>query len=129
MRPKRAISESGSGHLLCLRKRKSGRLRQYTVRAREPRVPVSRCNQGQTTGAFMFDYQDAEDPFYPTFEDPFYPAFNNPLWGDANVAWSRIAAAVFLIAILAVAIIGHLSQVGINTAFNDVTPPPAINHM
>jgi len=77
----------------------------------------------------MFDYQDAEDPFYPTFEDPFYPAFNNPLWGDANVAWSRIAAAVFLIAILAVAIIGHLSQVGINTAFNDVTPPPAINHM
>jgi hypothetical protein len=45
----------------------------------------------------------------------------------ANAAWGWIAAAVFLVVVLAVAFgIGHQpGQLGTNTASNDVTPPAA----
>jgi hypothetical protein len=64
-----------------------------------------------------FDYRD---PNNPVQRDPYDP--------DAramNAAWGWIAAAVFLVVVLAVAFgIGH--QPGpVNTASNDVTPPAA----
>jgi hypothetical protein len=68
-----------------------------------------------------YDYRNAEDPFRRD-------AKLDPDTRAANVAWGWIAAAVFVVAILAVAFgMGHQSG-GTNTASNDVTPP-AINHM
>lgn len=70
-----------------------------------------------------YRYQDPEDPF------------PNDARLDPNVsppaqAWGWIAAAVFVVIVLAVAFgVGHRpGQVGTNTASNDMTPP-AVTHM
>lgn len=71
-----------------------------------------------------YRYQDPEDPF------------RNDSKLDPNVspppaqAWGWIAAAVFVVLVMAVAFgVGHRpGQVGTNTASNDVTPP-AVTHM
>lgn len=70
-----------------------------------------------------FDYRNGEDPLRRDMRfDPDARA--------ANAAWGWIAAAVFLVVVLAVAFgIGHQpGQLGTNTASNDVRPP-AVNHM
>jgi hypothetical protein len=68
-----------------------------------------------------FDYRNPEDPFRRD-------AKMDPDVRAANAAWGWIAAAVFVVAILAVAFgMGH-QQSGTNTASNDVMPPAA-NHM
>jgi hypothetical protein len=67
-----------------------------------------------------FDYRDTNDPLR---RDASY----DPDARAMNAAWGWIAAAVFLVVVLAVAFgIGH--QPGpINTAANDTTPPPAVH--
>ena len=68
-----------------------------------------------------FDYRNPEDPFRRD-------AKLDPDVRTANMAWGWIAAAVFVVAILAIAFgVGHQPG-GTHTAANDVTPP-AINHM
>jgi len=71
-----------------------------------------------------FDYRDPDDPLRRD-------ARFDPDAGAANAAWGWIAAAVFLVVVLAVAFgIGHQpGQTGTNTASNDVTPPPAMSRM
>jgi hypothetical protein len=67
-----------------------------------------------------YDYRNPEDPFRRD-------AKFDPDVGAANVTWGWIAAAVFIVAILAVAFgMGHQPG-GTHTASNDVTPP-MINH-
>ena len=67
-----------------------------------------------------YDYRNPEDPFRRD-------AKFDPDVGAANVTWGWIAAAVFIVAILAVAFgMGHQPG-GTHTASNDVTPP-TINH-
>jgi hypothetical protein len=74
-----------------------------------------------------FDYRNPEDPFRDD-------AKMDPDVGAANAAWGWVAAAVFLVVVLAVAFgIGHQpggigANLGTNTASNDVTPPAA-THM
>jgi cell division protein FtsN len=69
-----------------------------------------------------YDYRDPNDPLR---RDP-------PLDPDAramNATWGWIAAAVFLVVVLAVAFgIGHQPN-QINTASNDAAPPPATTRM
>jgi hypothetical protein len=70
-----------------------------------------------------FDYRDASDP----------AERNAPYDPDArpmNAAWGWVAAAIFIVVVLAVAFgFGHQpGQVGTNTASND-TAPPAVTHM
>ena len=67
-----------------------------------------------------YDYRNPEDPFRSDAK----PA---PNVRAANAAWGWIAAAVFLVVILAVAFgVGHRpGQLGTNTASNDVAPPAA----
>ena len=63
-----------------------------------------------------YDYRNPEDPFRRD-------AKFDPDVGAANVTWGWIAAAVFIVAILAVAFgMGHQPG-GTHTASNDVTPP------
>jgi hypothetical protein len=66
------------------------------------------------------DYRDPDDPLRSD-------AKFDPDASAANAAWGWIAAAVFVVVVLAVAFgIGHQpGQTGINTASNDVTPPAA----
>jgi hypothetical protein len=75
----------------------------------------------------MSDYRNQDsDYFHP--EDPFrHDAKLDPDVRAANAAWGWIAAALFLVVILAVVFgVGHQSgQTGTNTASNDVTPPAA----
>jgi len=70
-----------------------------------------------------FNYQSPEDPMRDD-------AKFDPDARSANAAWGWIAAAVFLVVVLAVAFgIGHRpGQSGTNTAANDITPPAA-THM
>jgi hypothetical protein len=70
-----------------------------------------------------FNHLSAEDPFRSS-------AKMDPDTGAANVAWGWVAAAVFLVVILAVAFgIGHQpGGIGTNTASNDIAPP-AVTHM
>jgi len=70
------------------------------------------------------DYRDPNDPLRRD-------ARVDPDAGARNAAWGWIAAAVFLVVVLAVAFgVGHQpGQSGTNTASNDVTPPPAMNRM
>ena len=69
-----------------------------------------------------YDYRDPNDPLR---RDP-------PLDPDAramNATWGWIAAAVFLVVVLAVAFgIGHQPN-QISTASNDAAPPPATTRM
>jgi len=67
-----------------------------------------------------FNYQSPEDPLRR--EAKFDPDAR-----AANAAWGWVAAAVFLVVVLAVAFgIGHQpGQIGTHTASNDVTPPAA----
>src|SRR5580658_8104799 len=78
----------------------------------------------------MYDYRNPDDD-YRNPEDPFRnDAKMDPNVGAANAAWGWIAAAVFLVVLLAVAFgIGHQpGGIGTNTASNDVTSP-AVTHM
>jgi hypothetical protein len=77
----------------------------------------------------MSDYRN-QDFNYP--EDPMRrDAKFDPDTRAANAAWGWIAAAVFLVVVLAVAFgIGHQpGQLGTNTASNDITAPPATHMM
>ena len=67
-----------------------------------------------------YDYRNPEDPFRRD-------AKFDPDLRAANAAWGWIAAAVFLVVVLAVAFgVGHQpGQTGTNTASNEVTPPAA----
>lgn len=69
-----------------------------------------------------FDYRDPNDPLrHDVRFDPDARA--------ANAARGWIAAAVFLVVVLAIAFgVGHRGQLGTNTASND-TAPPAISRM
>jgi hypothetical protein len=71
-----------------------------------------------------FDSRNPEDPFRND-------AKMDPDARAANAAWGWIAAAVFLVVVLAVAFgIGHQpGGTGTNTASNDVTPPAATHMM
>ncbi len=70
-----------------------------------------------------FDYRDPNDPLrYDTRLDPDARS--------ANAAWGWIAAAVFLVVVMAIAFgVGHQGQLGTNTASNDTAPPPAMSRM
>lgn len=76
----------------------------------------------------MSDYRNYE---YRNPEDPLRNDANlDPSVRGPNAAWGWIAAAVFLVVVLAVAFgYGHKpGQLGTNTASNTVTPPAA-THM
>ena len=76
----------------------------------------------------MSDYRN-QDSNYRDVEDPFHSdAKMGPDVAPANVAWGWVAAAVFLVVILAVAFgIGHQpGGIATNTASNDIAPPAAI---
>ncbi len=70
-----------------------------------------------------YDYRDPNDPLrHDTRFDPDVRS--------ANAAWGWIAAAVFLVVVLAIAFgAGHKGQLGTNTASNDTAPPPAMSRM
>ena len=70
-----------------------------------------------------YDYRNPEDPLR---SDPQL----DPNVRPPNAAWGWIAAAIFLVVVLAVAFgYGHKpGQLGTNTASNDVAPPAA-THM
>jgi hypothetical protein len=79
----------------------------------------------------MTDYRN-EDFNYRGPEDPFrHDAKPDPDVRTANAAWGWIAAAVFLVVILAVAFdIGHQpGGAGTNTASNELSPPAAARMM
>ena len=67
-----------------------------------------------------FDYRDGSDPLQRN-------APYDPNVRPMNAAWGWIAAAVFLVVVLAVAFgFGHQpGGLGTNTASNDTTPPAA----
>jgi hypothetical protein len=68
-----------------------------------------------------FDNRDPNDPVRP--DAPYFPDAR-----ASNATWGWVAAAVFVVVILAVAFgIGHRPD-QINTASNDTTPP-AVTHM
>ena len=73
----------------------------------------------------MSDYRNSEFDYHndPLRRDPVY----DPDARAMNATWGWIAAAVFIVVVLAVAFgIGHEpNQSGTNTASNDVTPPAA----
>jgi len=78
----------------------------------------------------MSDYRNLDND-YRNPEDPYRrDAKPDPDARAANAAWGWIAAAVFLVVVLAVAFgVGHQpGQPVTNTAANDVTPPAA-THM
>lgn len=67
-----------------------------------------------------FDYRDPNDPLR-------HDTRFDPDMRSANAAWGWIAAAVFLVVVLAIAFgVGHQGQ--FNTASND-TAPPAMSRM
>jgi hypothetical protein len=67
-----------------------------------------------------FDYRNTDDPLR---RDPVYDPNARPM----NATWGWIAAAVFIVVVLAVAFgLGHQpGSLGTNTASNDATPPAA----
>ncbi len=73
----------------------------------------------------MSDYRNSDYDYRndPLRRDPAY----DPDARAMNATWGWIAAAVFIVVVLAVAFgIGHQpNQSGTNTASNDVTPPAA----
>jgi hypothetical protein len=72
----------------------------------------------------MSDYRNSE---FESRNDPLRrdPAYD-PDARAMNATWGWIAAAVFIVVVLAVAFgIGRSGQPGTNTASNDVTPPAA----
>jgi len=74
----------------------------------------------------MSDYRNYPNPEDPFPDDPkLDPDVRSP-----NPAWGWIAAAIFVVLVLAVAFgVGHKpGQFGTDTASNDVTPP-AVTHM
>jgi len=77
----------------------------------------------------MSDYRN-QDYNDPNLDDPLRR--DSALSPDArasNATWGWIAAAVFLVVVLAVAFgLGHQGNNTTNTASNDLTPPPA-THM
>jgi hypothetical protein len=81
----------------------------------------------------MSDYRD-QDFNYRSPEDPMRrDAKFDPDTRAVNAAWGWVAAAVFLVVVLAVAFgiggrPGQSGQLGTNTAAND-TMPPAASHM
>jgi hypothetical protein len=70
-----------------------------------------------------FDYRNADDPLQRN-------APYDPQARPMNATWGWIAAAIFVVVVLAVAFgVGHQpGQTGTNTASND-TSPPAVTHM
>ena len=79
----------------------------------------------------MSDYRNTDfDPLSP--EDPYRrDAKLDPDLRAANTMWGWIAAAVFVVVILAVAfgVVRQPGQLGTDTASNDVTAPSAVTHM
>jgi hypothetical protein len=77
----------------------------------------------------MSDYRN-QDSNYPSLDDPLRrDAKMDPDARAGNAAWGWIAAAVFLVVVLAVAFgLGHQGSNVTNTASNDTTPPAA-SHM
>lgn len=70
-----------------------------------------------------FDYRDRDDPLRSA-------AGFDPDARAANAAWGWIAAAVFLVVVLAVAFgLGHQPSQGTQTALNTPAQPPAVTHM
>ncbi len=70
-----------------------------------------------------YDYRDPNDPLR---QDTRF----DPDMRSANAAWGWIAAAVFLVVVLAIAFgAGHKGQLGTNTASNDTAAPPAMTRM
>jgi hypothetical protein len=73
----------------------------------------------------MSDYRNSDFDYRndPLRRDPIY----DPDARAMNATWGWIAAAVFIVVVLAVAFgVGHgPNQSGTNTASNDVTPPAA----
>jgi hypothetical protein len=101
------------------------RLRRGTAPSRF-RLSV-RTNDGRRP--FMSDYRN-QDFDYRSPDDPLRrDAKMDPDARAANAAWGWVAAAVFLVVVLAVAFgLGHQpSNNGTNTASNNVTPPAAIH--
>jgi hypothetical protein len=79
----------------------------------------------------MSDYRDP-DLGYQHPDDPLRDARSDPDARAANAAWGWIAAAVFLVVVLAVAFgVGHQpAQNGTNTAYNTpANQPPAATRM
>ena len=70
-----------------------------------------------------YDYRNPDDPFRAD-------ANLDPNVRAPSAAWGWVAAAVFLVIVLAVAFgFGHHpGQLGTNTASNEISPP-AVNHM
>jgi hypothetical protein len=86
------------------------------------------------TEILMSDYRNTDfDPLSP--EDPYRrDAKMDPDVRAANAVWGWLAAAVFVVVVLAVAfgMTHQPGQVGTNTASNDViapAAPPAVTHM
>jgi hypothetical protein len=79
----------------------------------------------------MSDYRNSDfDPLNP--DDSYRRnARMDPDVRAANVVWGWVAAAVFVVVVLAVAfgMTHQPGQIGTNTAANDVTPPPAATRM
>src|SRR6202035_1664302 len=98
------------------------RLRPGTRPQRPPVVIYQTIDRRRT---FMSDYRNSEFDYRndPLRRDPAY----DPDARAMNATWGWIAAAVFIVVVLAVAFgIGHEpNQSGTNTAANDVTPPAA----
>lgn len=106
-----------------------GRRRQYSAGAGERRGTGDSYLSGPTMDGdpIMSDYRNPNYD-YRNPEDPFPNDANlDPNVRAPSSAWGWIAAAVFLVVILAVAFgYGHkLGQLGTNTASNDVAPPAA----
>ncbi len=79
----------------------------------------------------MSDYQNSDfDPFNP--KDPYRRnAKMDPDVRAANAVWGWMAAAIFVVVVLAVAfgMTHQAGQIGTNTASNDITAPPAATRM
>ncbi len=78
----------------------------------------------------MSDYRnpnfDYRDPYDPLRDDARF----DPDARSAKAAWGWIAAAVFLVVVLAIAFgVGHQGQLGTNTASNDTVSPPAMTRV
>ena len=84
----------------------------------------------------MSDFRDPNDPLRSSNDplrdpnDPMRREWIEPAAGRMNATWGWIAAAVFVVIVLAIAFgIGHRPSPGdTNTASND-TMPPAVNRM
>jgi hypothetical protein len=78
-----------------------------------------------------FNYRNANDPLQRNASDPLQRnATYDPDSRAMNATWGWVAAAVFVVVVLAVAFgFGHKpGETGTNTAYNDANPP-AVTHM